>query len=545
MAVATLRPNITLTNNGPWTTGAATVHGALSDSSDATTVAAPSASLQLLTLGFGDLTLPAGAIIQSVQTKVRATGGGRSLLFRLKTAAGITSADETITPTGTVTTYAGAAHQTDGNFAAWTDATVDTINLELFAFGTTGAITLFEIELVVTYSTIPVVTVTSPAGTITTTTRPDVLWSWTDPDGNPPAVAEAKIFDEATYTAAGFDPATSAALWASGTTFLPGGVVPFTIGFDLSNTFTYRAYVRAAKLLGGDQYHYSAWALATFTISITPPAAPTIDAAGAENEFGRIALTISHPGGSPAASYLTIEYSDDLGATWANVRNSAQIAAPNPPVGGSASDPYTASYLATYGTVIPGVAGSVVVYDHEAPPLTVRQYRARALALSAGLIIAGPYSATNSARFEPRFWWLKDPSDPTLNLEVPVLGPDTSDLDEPNTEFVALGRARPVVLADDLADNLPEHTEHTLLVRGAELYTRVRRLLAAQRTLLLQSPFGDHRYVRITARRVSRNLTPTSPRREITISARHVDPPAEIPDYLIWDQSRWDEAVYA
>lgn len=545
MAVATLRPNITLTNTGPWTTGSASVHAALSDSSDATTVAAPAVSLQLLTLGFGDLTLPAGAIIQSAQVKVRATGGGRSLLFRLKTAAGITSPDETITPTGTITTYAGAAQQTDGNFAAWTDATLDTITLELFAFGTTGAITLYEIELVVTVSTIPVVTVTSPAGTITTTTRPDILWSWTDPDGNNPAVAEAKIFDQATYTAAGFDPTTSAAIWASGTTFLPGGVAPFVLGFDLSNTFTYRAYVRAAKLLGGDQYHYSSWALATFTISITPPAAPVLDAVGAENEAGRIAITISHPGGSPAASYLTVEYSDDAGASWANVRNAGQIAAPNPPVGGSATDPYTASYLATYGTLVPGTAGSVTVYDHEAPPLAVRQYRARALALSAGLIIAGPNSATNSGRFEPRLWWLKDPSDPTLNLEIPVLGPDSSELDEPAAEFAALGRARPIILADDLDDDLPEHSEHTLLVRGADPYARVRRLLVAQRILLLQSPFGDHRYVRIIARRVSRTLTPTNPRREITITARHVDPPAEIPNYLIWDQSRWDEAVYA
>lgn len=541
MTTATLRPNGTVSNAGPWaiTGGGGTAHGALSDQSDASYVTAPAAT-QALILNLEDLTLPAGAKIISVQPRARcATPSGlRILAYRLRTSGGTVSPTETAATFNTPTDNAGAARQTDGAGGAWTDTKVDGLQLELWAVSS-GTLNVYDVSVVVTYAEQPTVNITAPAGPVTTTTRPELTWTYTDPDLAPPARVEAKVFDVSVYGAAGFDPETDPALWTSGDIALSAGVINIELP-DFGNGDTPRTYLRAAKYLGGSNYLWSEWDIQDFTITLSPPGIPTITASAAENPEGRIALSIVPSPATPAATALRVEYSDDGGLTWQLVRSAAQIAV-GATVGGG-GDAYSDAYSDTYSGA--STAEPVIVYDHEAPPGQIRRYRARALTITSGIVIASDWSPTNSAVFQPAQWWLKDPLDASLNTPIPVLAPDQLDLDEPLAEFAPLGRSRPVILADDIDDDLPEHSEHTLLVRGAATYERIRTLLRAQRVLLLQSPFGDHRYIRITQRRVARTLTPTNPRREVTITCRHVDPPAEIPTYLIWDETNWDEAVY-
>jgi hypothetical protein len=109
----------------------------------------------------------------------------------------------------------------------------------------------------------------------TTTTRPTITWSFNaNADGDQQVAYRVKIFSSAQYGTTGFDPSTSVATWDS--TILAGDAATITVGVDLVNGTTYKAYVQAAQDFNGDDW-FSPWALSSaFTIALTPPPTPFI-----------------------------------------------------------------------------------------------------------------------------------------------------------------------------------------------------------------------------------------------------------------------------
>lgn len=111
----------------------------------------------------------------------------------------------------------------------------------------------------------------------TSTTRPAFTFVVAaDPDGDPQIRWQAKAFTSTQYGAAGFDPSTSTAAWAS--PVYTGSGTAGTVGADLLSGLTYKVYVRAAKNwpVSGTVW-WSDWtASSAFSINLVPPAQPTI-----------------------------------------------------------------------------------------------------------------------------------------------------------------------------------------------------------------------------------------------------------------------------
>jgi hypothetical protein len=150
-----------------------------------------------------------------------------------------------------------------------------------------------------------------------------------------------------------------------------------------------------------------------------------------------------------------------------------------------------------------------VCYDREAPPGVIRLYRATNVATYAdGSMGVGPvslYVATKLALPAGNVSILKDPANPAHDLVVSVrsmshsIAEDASELhpvrpDVPGAE--GFGQA-PVVISDWVGghDGTME-----LNVSDEAVWYRIKQLLAAKRTLLLQMGEGGQRYLRCKER---------------------------------------------
>lgn len=114
----------------------------------------------------------------------------------------------------------------------------------------------------------PTADVIAPSGDQTTTSRPTVKWTYSDPDGDPQEQYHVKFFDATAYSAAGFDPETATATFDTGAVSSAG--TSYTPGSDLTNYTAWRAYVKVMS-----QGQWSAWAYSDFRIW-RAPFAPTI-----------------------------------------------------------------------------------------------------------------------------------------------------------------------------------------------------------------------------------------------------------------------------
>lgn len=163
----------------------------------------------------------------------------------------------------------------NGSIYQWSVATRDTQS-------NTGP---FASDFTVTAGNAPTVTVTAPTGT-QDTTRPTVMWSYSDPENDPQASYRVRVFSLAQYSVDGFDPATSPASWDS-TEVTSSAARSVIIGTDLANLLTYRAYVRVAQ--AGPQF--SPWAFSAFTLNLNPPAVPSVTSSY-DATLNRVAINI-------------------------------------------------------------------------------------------------------------------------------------------------------------------------------------------------------------------------------------------------------------
>lgn len=281
---------------------------------------------------------------------------------------------------------------------------------------------VIKVSLTYYYDEAPVATVTGPAeaSSVTTTTRPVVTWTYTDPESDAQERYRVKIFTTAQYSIGGFDPETSPNTWDSGE--VTSAATSVTCGVDLTNTVTYRAYVKVADVSSNGRY--GVWDNNTFTINVTPPPVPTLTVtAQVANATGpRTKLDIVRVAGPPATTFLVIEYLDAGQTVWQPVRGASRIS--NVPDG-----------------------TTFTIYDYEGTPDVQRSYRAKAI-LAAPSDIASAYTATQNVTLSFPDWWIKDVVGvDTSNYKPEFSGPVfTRSENEEQAKFLPLGRKNAVIL---------------------------------------------------------------------------------------------------
>lgn len=488
MAVTTVRPSGVTSGASAFTvTGAANAYAATSDNSDASYIRKTGTGNAAIIFGFGGTTLGASQRVRQVRLRARIqapTSSGKLNLQLGSRIGGVNYFHSAYAVRGAVATgeVVGQWYSTAPDGSEWTQSAISALRAQVTEYrDTTDRSYVYELYIDVDIANQATVTVSAPTGTITATAKPDVTWSVTDPDGDAASYYQVKVFDSATYGAAGFDPSTASATWDS--TQVPSGDVSTTVGTYLSNG-AYRAYVRSGKSINGVAF-FSGWAYSSFTISLSPPTVPTL-ATSYDSAQNRVLLTAT--GAAPtgfASQAYDFEKSTDSGVTWSSVRFGLALA-PN------------ASYVAS-------------IYDNEPTRGLTMRYRVRSVGTSGTNVQASAWSASSTVAVASAVSWILKTLEPAPQVatDVRIIGPNSWDRVEQLGTFRPLGRSYPIVTASALGGR--DGTLEIITIGAAE-YASVSALLNYQGTLFVQSPFGDDFYLRITSRSVVRDGGADNPR---------------------------------
>jgi hypothetical protein len=358
MTVSTLRPTSTSNNTGTVTGAGGDLDVALSDDSDATYNTLEFSENMLL--GFGDLTLPAGAVIKGIAARVRSMKDPTAFSvpqLRISSSLGIPTPAFQVTWTTPTTTTAWTY-----TAAGLTDSAIDGISLgaSLSNVGGFPTTRVHELYLDVTYVEKPDVTVDLPTGSVTDTNLPVVEWSPDiDPDGGPQTRYWVKIFTDAQYGAGGFDPQTSTPLINTGST--ASADTSWQVTQVLPND-TYRAYVILAQTVNG-ALHWGSWQFSEFTVNVALPGAPSLTAT-ADNSSGRIALAITdNAAASTSTDGFEVQRSVDGGTTWGPVRTLGVDGAITVPFVAAVGELADAGDGTSHAVPLPSPAGGILEDD--------------------------------------------------------------------------------------------------------------------------------------------------------------------------------------
>lgn len=391
MAVAILVPNGTLSTGGVTIGGgAASVHAALSDSSDATYVDFNTRNSLGPYLQFGTFTLPAGAKVTAVTIKVRSastSGTVQDVWVQSYSSGGnVGSSKYYINNTTTISdkSYSAnaSAYATQTNI---NDATV------LFGVGNPDSyvarnVRVYRVELQVYYNEKPVV---SNVAITANTTKPTVTWTYTDPDNDTQRGFVVKVFSSAQYSVTGFNPETYApsnTTWDSGFIYNPQATYTPTTwnspGWQpppLVPGTTYRFYVRAED--GGGRSRSSDWTFLQTTITIEPPGTATGTAYWDTAHGGRVRLTLQGHANLLTLNQSSIE-TDTTG--WVAGTNASIARSTAQASHGGASLAVTAISAGSIGARTPiGTAGIPIAAD----TWYVGSFRVRAAATARSILV--------------------------------------------------------------------------------------------------------------------------------------------------------------
>jgi len=291
-SLVTLRPDGTFTTLGTVTLvgGGSTVHGNTSDNNNATRAKGgqDGASVELT---LGDTTLSAvqrvkTATIRAVVARTAADlGHTQKAYFYLNDGVTPLAPLDTLgTSSSSVVTVTGQA-RSGLSGREFTQARVNGMRLgvQWYRWGAVEWLEVAELYVDLDVRTRPSVASVTVTGQ-TSTTRPTVSWTPTL-DVDLQSRLQVRVFSAAQYGAGGFSPATSGSTWDSGV--LLSTATSVVVGADLVNGTTYKAYVAVAQDWTGtpDAQWWSDWSAAgavssAFTISLTPPAAPSLSVSG-------------------------------------------------------------------------------------------------------------------------------------------------------------------------------------------------------------------------------------------------------------------------
>ena len=356
---------------------------------------------------------------------------------------------------------------------------------------------------------------TTPATPISGTSYPEInatfsalVEAWQDNGGAPARTEvayELKLFAAAQYLAGGFNPESSAAVWSTQGLTAPldymDGATPSSEQVDetpdvaLPNG-TYRIYGRGRRNF--DAAQFGAWTYITIALNVAPCPAPLLTAT-LDDAHQRIVLVATPQAAAGADSPLTtIERSEDGGATWEPVRGAA-------PAAGAF-----------------GVA--MTACDYEAARETALQYRACTEASFNDVQLVSDYrTAAVTGSLSRANWNLKCPLDPALNMLDVLIDKDPDwTQNEDAATFRPVGRKYPVVVSMSVggADGSLTISCHTAVEWAA-----VEELRDYPGALLLESPYGWSRYIRILSRSWTETGAPEAARRRVACSFLEVGAP--------------------
>lgn len=488
-----IRPNGTPAGASSYTvTGAATAHAALSDDLDATYIRKAGSSTASIILGFGTFSIASNEQVKRVRLRARAQTPESTSKLNLQLGikvSGVSTYGPAYSLRGVNATgeYLGPYYTQapDGN--SWDQARINGLRVQVtdYKAGTAKGY-VYELYADVDLATQPSASVISPTGTVTDTSSPEISWTFTDSDGDAQAFYQVKIYTQAQYTAGDFNADETTATWDSGE--VNSSDVSATVGTYLTNA-VYRAYVRVAKTVNGAPF-WSPWAFGGFTISVTPPSIPTLTASW-NSSLNKVTLEAT---GALAAGFdyqrYTVQRSTNQ-ATWVDVRDAAELI-PN------------ASYLAT-------------VVDYEAPRGGLVYYRTRALGITGDNTVTSAWSSAVSVNVtNDGKWWFKAVYAPTLNTgTVRVLAGLQETVEEDAGVFRPKGRSTAVVVAGSIygRDGM-----FNIAAFGDTEWDPIYALARHQGPLLVQDPFGDQRYIRITTRQITTDGSAAKPIRRLMVS---------------------------
>jgi len=273
MTTATLRPTSTSFDTSQLI-NAATAHAALSDNSDSSVcnIWSDGGPYRAYVIGFSGFTLPAGNVVKSVTTRQRAITPSGTASHQLVSGLTINSTfygNNVTFPYGGWATLSGAVV----SGVAFTEAQINGSQMDgAVVYGDSAGLYVSELYLDVVHAAPPTTSAvtTTPSGTITTTHKPTVGWTYTQgSDGSAQSNFRVKIFTAAVYGGGGFDPATSSAAYDSGQ--VASGSASHALSTSLANGVTYKAYVQTYQTTSGVNQPSGYVAGSAFTIGIVVP----------------------------------------------------------------------------------------------------------------------------------------------------------------------------------------------------------------------------------------------------------------------------------
>jgi hypothetical protein len=498
MAITTVVPDATVSGaslyqiNG----GSGTVNAALSDSSDTTYIIKQNAVLGQADaiLDFGTLSLTSSQTIKQVRLRARCSTPTTSGKINVYLGARLSNQNyffSGLAITGqysSATTFTGPYYNSAPDGTSWTQTAINNLRAKVSEYkDTTDRGKIYELYIDVDVATKPTLTIQAPSGSITSTTTPDVSWTFADTtDNGTQAYYQVKVFTANQYSASGFNPTTSTGVYDSGQ--VASSDQNAVVG-SLLTSGSYRCYIRVAKDINGSPF-WSDWAFSGFSESYSAPTAPTqLVAWSASLGYATFTLT----GGSSYSIYFyQVERSDDSGVTWDYIRDGEKITL--------------------------NASNQSVIADYEAPRGITAYYRCRAVAVDSNSIeYPSGWSVTQQVLItNDSSWWFKCIEDPTLNKgSIRVLKELDVQVDEPNTVFRPLGATKPIIVAgplqgEDGAYNIKTVTETE--------WDAIYPLIVHQGKLLVQDPFGNQKWIRITDRKWTAESQSDNVYRDITLT---------------------------
>jgi hypothetical protein len=300
----------------------------------------------------------------------------------------------------------------------------------------------------------------SPAPTVTDTTRPTLAWDYSDPQGDTQAAWQLYVYTQAWADSHSM---TNPATWKASALVAEDGINRTTRGItspvDLPNG-TYRFYVRAKDTAG----QWSAWSSRGWTQNVPVPVTPTGLTAVANAATFSVALSVSATTGG-SANLIRFDYSDDGGTTWAPVR------------GGDALT----------------LAATTTATDRDIALGVTRTYRAVAYAIDPR--VASVPSVTATATVGTLTHVLTAVDDPALGGRVMVQEAAEWSRTVTAGVFQGIGAEYPTVVSD----GGPKARRTTLRIAAldAAAWAVIEALVESDSVLLYRDPLGEAVYCKV------------------------------------------------
>lgn len=255
-----------------------------------------------------------------------------------------------------------------------------------------------EVYLDVTFQQASAITVNGPVGVIPDT-QPTITWTYFSVDSQPQQAYQVAVYTQAQVNASGFIPFVTTPI--DGTSgYVLGEAQQWTMSIDLTNG-QFVAYVQAQATWSGPGTFASTFGSTSWTRSATgPPPAAILTAAFFDTANNRVGLTFIPSGSSPPTLSYTVQASRDGGQSW--------LAIPS------------LTYTPSNGNL------AVTAYDYVAPLNQSSQYRVISYGGDPLQAASSPSNVLSVTPTDNRFW-LKDPTNPLLNIVLPIAAPKQSD----------------------------------------------------------------------------------------------------------------------